>query len=101
MSKEPLSNSKILLDGPLKPDPELAGKEPEWFVGRYVKYGFPYTCAEGEQHVEYMWVMVNGYSGKHFIGILGNDPLLPSDFKEGDSVIIPIDGVVQVWGYIQ
>lgn len=44
-----------------KPDPQYFDKPVAWFVGKWVKLGFPV----GENHrIEHMWVEVQG-EGKH------------------------------------
>ena len=50
----------------------------EWFVGKYVKLGFPAGDAK-----EHCWVEVTGTKEEELIGRLDNTPVIALDWKGG------------------
>jgi hypothetical protein len=71
-----------------KPSPMFLALDPKWFVGRYVKLGFPIPGNE-DLRKEHMWVRVNETTdkeGQELVGVLDNDPTATPDWKIGDVV---------------
>lgn len=76
----------------LKPDQQYANKPLQFFVGKYVKIKF--TATSGDR--EYMWVAVAEIDGDNLKGTLNNDPVVCTNLKDGDPVILKRDQIIEV-----
>lgn len=73
-----------------KPDAILAQKPLDWFIGKFVKLGFPVVeeiVAQGGPNKEHMWVAVEriatedeGPNGEELVGKVNNDPVFATDW---------------------
>jgi uncharacterized protein YegJ (DUF2314 family) len=63
------------------PDPYWTTKSTKFFVGKYVKLGFP--TKHPQMVVEHMWVEVKHAKKDSMIGVLSNDPIYCPDLKCG------------------
>jgi hypothetical protein len=66
-----------------KPQAIYLGLPPKWFLGKYVKLGFP--TKEGRK--EHCWVLVDGLADEEdqeLVGVLNNDPIIATDWNCGD-----------------
>ena len=82
---EPLSNIGFVSPRKNRPDPELAGRPPSWFVGKEAKISFPATLDPGVTQ-EWMWVKVERADRRYCYGKLDNDPIATDRIKCGDPV---------------
>jgi uncharacterized protein YegJ (DUF2314 family) len=71
----------------LAPDPTLAAKGAEYFVGKLVKKLFV------EEH---MWVFVDGFTGDVLTGTLENKPILMTCLNMGDRVVVRLNEIEDV-----
>jgi Uncharacterized protein conserved in bacteria (DUF2314) len=71
-----------------KPDPELAARGQQYFLGKAVKKRF------GTEH---MWVHIDGLKGKVTLtGLLVNDPVTATRLRVGDRVSVRLKEIEQV-----
>jgi uncharacterized protein YegJ (DUF2314 family) len=68
----------------LAPDPELAAKGAQYFVGKLVKKLFT------EEH---MWVFIDGFTDNVLTGTLENEPILMMCLKMGDRVEVRLNEI--------
>jgi hypothetical protein len=68
----------------LAPDPELAAKGAQYFVGKLVKKLFT------EEH---MWVFIDGFTDDVLTGTLENEPILMMCLKMGDRVEVRLNEI--------
>ena len=73
-----------------KPDPELATKDVEFFIGKLVKKCF------GQERKEHMWVRVEGCVGNVLLGTLDNDPFYIPDLNLGDRVEVRLNEIEDI-----
>lgn len=66
--------------------------EPQWFVGKFCKLGFP---TSDPIHKEFMWVKVLKIESKELHGALWNHPVF-ADADHGDVVAFTTDEIVDV-----
>lgn len=66
--------------------------EPQWFVGRFCKLGFP---TSDPQHKEFMWVRTLRFSEGELHGSLENHPVF-AECDHGDVVAFTTDEVIDV-----
>lgn len=80
----------------LKPDPQYLNKPIEWFFGKFCKAAFKSPTGR----TEYMWIKIVGqYESEHpeeLVGILNNDPITDVQYKNGDSVAIGRNEIIEV-----
>ena len=81
---EPLSNVGAVCDDHVSKPGKYAGQDPNNFLNKFVKLGFP--SSQGTK--EHMWVRVSGLGtqGTDLEGVLDNDPILDVGFSCGDGV---------------
>lgn len=92
--KEPDSNiAPVCPDHAPKPDLVWTGKKPEFFIGKFVKKGFP--TPQPMLRVEHMWVKVTAVKDGKLVGELNNDPIA-SLLRCGDIVEVALDEIEQV-----
>jgi hypothetical protein len=91
MKRESLKNITLLHpECAPKPDPELAMKDAEFFIGKLVKKCF------GQKRKEHMWVRVEGCVGNVLIGTLDNMPFFVPRLKLGDPVEVQLDEIEDI-----
>lgn len=73
-----------------KPDPKLAKKPPEQFVGHYVKKAF---ATEVPGVFEHMWVHVQEVVDGTLRGILDNEPIRDCGVSYGDTVTVVLEEI--------
>src|SRR5262249_32848086 len=71
----------------LAPDPELAAKGAQYFVGKLVKKLFA---------SEHMWVRIDGFKSDVLTGTLENHPVLIMSLKWGDRVDVRLNEIEDV-----
>jgi len=71
----------------LAPDPQLAAKGAQYFVGKLVKKLFT------EEH---MWVFIDGFTDDVLTGTLENEPLLMTCLNMGDRVVVRLNEIEDV-----
>ena len=79
-----------------KPDPIIAKKPVDWFIGKHVKLGFSVPqeiIDQGGPKKEHMWVKVTRgvqedepQVGEELVGTLDNDPSYATDWTCGDTI---------------
>lgn len=75
-----------------KPDPRYTKKDPQDFLGHFIKKGFP-AKNYGREH---LWVRIIGFRGKKtLIGIIDNDPV-DCNHKRGDKVRVTLKEIEDV-----
>tara|TARA_Y100000310_G_scaffold323991_1_gene385216 strand:+ start:758 stop:1057 length:300 start_codon:yes stop_codon:yes gene_type:complete len=77
-----------------KPDEALAELPLEYFIGKFVKLGFP-----SPRGTEHMWLEVKGLAtnmSEELIGTLDNDPV-HADFVCGDEIAFNRDEIEDVF----
>jgi hypothetical protein len=89
--KEPLSNiGMVCPEHSAKPDPQYFEKPYCWFFGKNCKLRFPTGLPEGKPQYEAMWVYVQGIreidGTTWLVGVLNNDPIIVTEYKDGDGV---------------
>ena len=78
-----------------KPNAIYLALPPKWFLGKYVKLGFP-TEDEKKEHC---WVLVDGLTDKNnqeLVGVLDNDPILATEWHCGDRLVFRRDEIEDV-----
>ena len=68
--------------------------EPDYFVGKFCKLGFPIASTTADRHAkkprnEYMWVkvlMLADTPGQELLGTLANDPVYATQLAFGDLI---------------
>lgn len=78
-----------------KPDPELAKKPVDYFIGKYVKVSFNEI---NTNNIEHVWVLVSSAKNPTtLIGTIDNDPILNIGLKCGDTVDVTLDQIEKVY----
>jgi hypothetical protein len=97
MPREPSSNWRFVPpDQVPKPDPRYAALSPAWFLGRFVKLGFP--CLQTPDVIEHCWVEVVAVRPRGVLhGRLNNDPVHNIGAVCGDVVAFTRDRIEAVW----
>lgn len=68
----------------------------KWFLGKYVKLGFP---TGEEDRKEHCWVLVDGLTDEEdqeLVGVLNNDPIIATDWHCGDRLSFRRDEIEDV-----
>ena len=87
--KEPMRNFGFVCEKHApKPQPQFLEKPLEWFVGKFVKKGFPAVSPEGRETQEHMWVKIESIQNGRLRGKLNNDPVYKMDLMSGDTVLV-------------
>ena len=98
---EPLDNVGFVCKGCAPaPNPALARHLFKWYLGKYCKLGFPITKGPRAGNNEYMWVLVTGKTVENrktmLVGVLNNDPVFVTDYKNGDGVAFGRDEICEI-----
>jgi hypothetical protein len=91
---EPLENVRFVHGTCLSPDPELARRPPDSFIGKHVKRSF--RADDPEVPCEHMWVLVQEVVDGRLAGILENQPFFCPDLRCGDPVEVSMDEIERV-----
>jgi hypothetical protein len=97
MPREPRSHwGFVRRQTPSKPDALYALVPPAWFLGRYVKLGFP--CLDCTDTLEHLWVYVVATQPDQSLqGLIDNDPEHRIGAVCGDTVHFTRDEIERVW----
>jgi hypothetical protein len=82
-----------------KPDPKFLEHPPEWFIGKFVKLGFP--ANDGSCGKEHMWLKVHGLGDmdkNELVGELNNQPITTGEYALGDDVAFNRSEIEEVMG---
>lgn len=73
---------------------KFTGQDPNLFVGKLVKLGFPYTHKDGKEAKEHMWVKVLKLGNQTQLeGVLDNHPLRVTDYAYRDGVGFDVEEI--------
>lgn len=91
--REPASNIRpVCRSCGLQPNPKYNKIPLIFFVGKYVKTKF--TALDGGNN-EYMWSEITGVDGNNLVGKLNNDPVICTHLKDGDTVAVTRDQIIE------
>lgn len=86
-----------------RPNAHFATLPVEWFIGKFVKLGFPAKTPDGGASTEHMWVKVlkphDGDPPEELVGELDNDPVYDVGYVCGDWVGFSRAEIEKVYGY--
>lgn len=95
--KEPIWNIGFPCEEHAPKPGKFTGQDPELFVGKIVKLGFPYKLKDGKESKEHMWVKVLKLGDQTQLeGVLNNDPVRVTDYAYGDGVGFDVEEIEEV-----
>jgi uncharacterized protein YegJ (DUF2314 family) len=103
--REPLFNvGMVCKDHAPKPG-RFKDSDPSKLLGEMVKLGFPAKHPlTGKETKEHMWVKVHTViqpgtyqTGEELVGTLNNDPVLDTEYQNGDDVAFKVDEIEDVF----
>lgn len=106
MAREPFTNVGLVCDKHASKPGGFKGQEPENFLGKYVKLGFPaINPITRKSSTEHMWVEVicvdkkdrRLKNGEQMVGKVSNNPVFDCEYSCGDEVAFSVDEIEAVY----